>query len=164
METFSGGGAVAKEYSAYYNSQIGVIEITSSEKGILSLDFADKAGGNTELPECLNDCLLQLDEYFKGKRKEFSVEILPSGTDFQMKVWEKLREIPYGKTASYADIAEAAGNRKAVRAVGGANNKNKIAIIIPCHRVIGSNGSLTGYAGELWRKEWLLNHEKNYGG
>jgi methylated-DNA-[protein]-cysteine S-methyltransferase len=101
-----------------------------------------------------------LDEYFKGKRQNFSLELQLEGTDFQKKVWEQLQKIPYGETASYKDVAVAIGNEKAVRAVGGANGMNNIAIIIPCHRVIGADGNLVGFGGGLWRKVWLLNHEK----
>lgn len=152
------------KYTAVYKSEIGLIEMTGMEDGILSVSFVDKADESysMEVPECLKECYKQMDEYFKGQRKEFSVNLLLKGTDFQNAVWSSLKEIPYGKTVSYRDIAESVGNEKAVRAVGGANNKNKIAIIIPCHRVIGSNGSLTGYAGELWRKEWLLKHEAKH--
>ncbi|MBC9786055.1 methylated-DNA--[protein]-cysteine S-methyltransferase [Heliobacterium chlorum] len=118
------------------------------------------AAQEASVPECLTACLQQLDEYFRGTRKDFNVKLNPQGTQFQKQVWRKLPDIPYGKTASYKDIAEAVGNPKAVRAVGGANSQNPISIIVPCHRIIGSNGKLTGYAGGLWRKEWLLAHEQ----
>lgn len=147
-------------YKAYYASPIGAIEITAAESGILSLDFIDEMKKSDVIPQILKDCITELDEYFKGKRKEFTVNCELKGTDFQKKVWKALEEIPFGKTMSYKEIAEKIGNPKAVRAVGSANHNNKIAIIIPCHRVIGSSGKLTGYAGGLWRKEWLLNHEK----
>lgn len=147
-------------YKTYYDSPIGAIEITATESGILSLDFVDEMKKFNDIPQILKDCLTELDEYFKGERKEFTINCELSGTDFQKKVWKALEEIPFGKTMSYKEIAEKIGNPKAVRAVGSANHNNKIAIIIPCHRVIGSSGKLTGYAGGLWRKEWLLNHEK----
>lgn len=147
-------------YKAYYDSPIGAIEITSAENAILSLDFVDEIKRINDTPQILKNCLEELDEYFKGKRKEFTVSCVLSGTIFQKKVWETLREIPFGSTMSYKEVAERIGNPKAVRAVGSANHNNKIAIIIPCHRVIGSSGKLTGYAGGIWRKEWLLNHEK----
>lgn len=108
----------------------------------------------------LEDCMKQLDEYFKCERKEFTIRYQLQGTDFQTKVWNELCKIPYGKTVSYGDIAAAAGFGGSSRAAGGAIGSNKISIIIPCHRVIGKNGKLTGYAGGLQRKEWLLNHEK----
>jgi methylated-DNA-[protein]-cysteine S-methyltransferase len=114
----------------------------------------------SEIPTCLRDCVEQLAEYFEGKRREFSLKLNPRGTDFQKRVWAELEKIPYGKTVSYGDIARAVGNPAAVRAVGGANGRNHIVVIIPCHRVIGSDGSLTGFGAGLWRKEWLLNHER----
>jgi len=151
-----------KKYKAYYKSKIGPIEIGGTEDGILSLDFVKgEFRNNSEIPPCLKECIEQLDEYFRGKRKEFSVNLLPEGTDFQKKVWNELRKIPFGETVSYKDIAISIGNKKATRAVGGAIGKNKIGIIIPCHRVIGSDGSLTGYGGGIWRKKWLLKHERD---
>ena len=101
----------------------------------------------------------QINEYFTGVRKEFSLPLVLVGSDFQRKVWDKLLEVPYGKTKSYGEITKDLGDPKAIRAVGAANGANKMAILIPCHRIIGSDGKLTGYAGGLWRKQWLLNHE-----
>jgi len=151
-----------KRHRAYYESEIGLIEITGTEDGILSVDFVeDKSVDNPIIPSWLRRCVKQLDEYFKGKRREFSVKLLPEGTDFQKKVWNELIKIPFGETLSYKDMASSIGNIKAVRAVGNANGKNKIGIIIPCHRVIGNNGKLVGYGGGLWRKEWLLKHERS---
>ena len=115
---------------------------------------------HAETPLVLAECYNQLDEYFKGKRHEFTFPYQLEGTSFQKMVWNALNEIPYSKTWSYKEIALSIGNEKAVRAVGSANGKNKLSIVIPCHRVIGSNGTLTGYAGGLWRKEWLLHHER----
>lgn len=149
-------------FKAYYNSPIGYIQILGNEHSIISLDFIDEINNDEKRNDLLNTCITELDEYFKGKRRSFSLNLLLDGTDFQKKVWNALINIPYGKTVSYKDIAKAIGNEKSARAVGNANNKNKIAIIVPCHRVIGSNGSLTGYAGGIWRKEWLLNHEKMF--
>lgn len=149
-------------YEAYYHSEIGLIEIKGTEGGIISLDFVETDKDSTVgIPDFLNECIGQLDEYFKGKRRQFTVELDIRGTEFQNKVWRQLLNIPYGATKTYREIAAAAGNPKAVRAVGNANHCNKIALLIPCHRVIGSNGNLTGYAGGLWRKEWLLKHEQN---
>lgn len=150
-------------YKAYYKSEAGVIEICGNDEGITEIGFvkdgfvpdSESANVHPSLRECYN----QLDEYFKGDRKEFSVKLKLQGTEFQKQVWSELLKIPYGKTATYKDIAIAVGNPKAVRAVGGANNRNNIGIIIPCHRVVGSDGSLTGYAGGLDKKEWLLRHE-----
>jgi methylated-DNA-[protein]-cysteine S-methyltransferase len=149
-------------YKAYYNSPIGTVEIVSDENYILSLSFVDNATENNldNAPEILQSALQQVEEYFQGKRSVFDVKLKAEGTEFQQKVWQRLVEVPYGNTAGYGEIAAAVGNSKACRAVGGANNKNKIAIMIPCHRIVGADGSLTGYAGGLWRKEWLLKHEK----
>ncbi|MBU5486342.1 methylated-DNA--[protein]-cysteine S-methyltransferase [Clostridium sp. MSJ-11] len=149
-------------YIGYYKSPIGLIEIGCDEKNILKLNFVDSKLELEKKNDLLVLCLEELDEYFLGKRKTFSVPCAFNGTEFQKSVWIALTKIPYGDTCTYKDIAINIGNPKAVRAVGGANNKNKISIILPCHRVIGSNGNLIGYGGELWRKEWLLEHEKNY--
>jgi len=148
-------------FKAYYSSEIGLIEVKGTEEAILSVNFVDdKSTVGPDVPPRVKECVEQIDEYFKGKRKKFTIEIQLQGTDFQKKVWKQLMKIPYGETVSYKDIAVSIGNKKAVRAVGGANNKNKIAIIVPCHRVIGSDGDLVGFGGGLWRKEWLLRHEK----
>ena len=114
---------------------------------------------NTETPQELQEAVLQLQEYFDGSRTEFSFKMAPNGTDFQKKVWQQLLAIPYGTTLSYLDLARQLGDVKAIRAVAAANGKNPLWIAVPCHRVIGSDGSLTGYAGGLWRKKWLLEHE-----
>lgn len=151
-----------KIYTVYYKSPIGTIELKGNIDGVISLYFIEEDVKSSETPDCLVECVNQLDEYFKGVRKNFSLKLNISGTEFREKVWNKLQDIPYGETCSYLDIAKAIGNEKAVRAVGGANHNNKISIIIPCHRVIGNSGSLTGYGGGLWRKDWLLNHEKSF--
>lgn len=151
-----------KKYKTFYDSKVGLLEIESTEKAITKVHFSrkNKIKSDSRLPPVIKKCTKQLDEYFKGKRKTFSLELQLEGTDFQKKVWEQLLRIPYGKTASYKDVAVAVGNEKAVRAVGGANGMNNIAIIIPCHRVIGADGDLVGFGGGLWRKVWLLNHER----
>ena len=113
-----------------------------------------------EETELILQCKMQLDEYFRGERKTFDLPLAPKGTDFQKKVWNALKEIPYGETRTYGEIAAAVGNPKAARAVGMANNKNPIGIIIPCHRVVGANGKLVGYAGGMDKKEWLLQLER----
>ena len=150
-------------YKAYYQSEIGLIELTATESAIKALEFVEPEPGSpadeVAIPDILKICLNQLDEYFHAKRRQFVLSLSPDGTPFQKKVWQQLLSVPYGATASYLEIALAIGNPKAVRAVGAANGRNPISIIIPCHRVIGSNGKLTGYGGGLWRKEWLLNHE-----
>lgn len=155
---------MSQEHTAYYRSEIGLLEIIGTEQGIKEVRFAEAEPPDepsTEVHPCLQDCVRQLDEYFKGERQEFSLDLVPDGTSFQQKIWQQLLAIPYGKTVSYLDIARAVGDEKAVRAVGNANGRNKIVIIMPCHRVIGSNGQLTGYGGGLWRKEWLLDHEQS---
>lgn len=151
-------------FKAYYLSPLGPIEISGTGKGILSVGFVTKRHtDDRNLPECVKEGIRQLDEYFRGTRKKFSLTLLPQGTPFQKLVWQQLRRIPYGQTVSYGDVARAIGKPQAFRAVGGANNKNPIGIIIPCHRVIGSDDKLVGYGSGVWRKEWLLNHEKRLG-
>jgi methylated-DNA-[protein]-cysteine S-methyltransferase len=150
-----------KEYKTYYHSEIGLMEIVGTENGIVSVGFVEeKSMHDSGIQPCLEECIEQIDEYFRGKRREFSLDLQLHGTDFQKRVWSQLMKIPFGETASYKDIAASIGNEKAVRAVGNANGKNRISIIIPCHRVIGSNGKLIGYASGVWRKEWLLLHER----
>jgi methylated-DNA-[protein]-cysteine S-methyltransferase len=149
-------------FRACYRSEIGPIEIVGHQKGILTTTFGEKEfSPDRNLPECMTQCLRQLAEYFKGQRQKFSVPLLLQGTDFQKSVWRQLKKIPFGRTASYGDIARAIGNPRAFRAVGNANNKNPIPILIPCHRVIGSDGQLVGFGGGLWRKRWLLRHERS---
>ncbi|GLC90050.1 methylated-DNA--[protein]-cysteine S-methyltransferase [Lysinibacillus piscis] len=151
-----------KTYKLDYKSPIGIIEIVGTEKAIISILFSDKEKAEqVTAPPILIECSTQLDEYFKGLRHEFTFPYQWEGTDFQKRVWSTLTTIRYAETASYKDIAIAINNEKAIRAVGSANGKNKLSIIVPCHRIIGSNGTLTGYAGGLWRKEWLLNHEQS---
>lgn len=148
-------------HKAYYSSPIGTLEITGNEDGIISLEFIDEEiEPSKKIHESIKEVIYQLDEYFSGIRKEFGLKLNPAGTEFQKKVWKELMVIPFGKTSSYLDISLQLGDKNATRAVGNANGKNPIAIIVPCHRVIGNSGKLTGYAGGLWRKEWLLNHEK----
>ncbi|MDP4093845.1 MAG: methylated-DNA--[protein]-cysteine S-methyltransferase [Bacillota bacterium] len=149
------------EFVVYYQSPIGIMRITANEEAVTGLDFVDEIidnddkCGNTVLKECVD----QMKQYFKGERKTFQLKLQPQGTEFQKRVWEELLKVPFGKTASYADIAIAAGNPRGFRAVGSANGRNRIAVIIPCHRIISSDGSMGGYSGGLWRKEWLLRHE-----
>jgi methylated-DNA-[protein]-cysteine S-methyltransferase len=152
-----------KTYKAYYKSPLGTIEIVGTADSILSVDFVDpELAGDADLPFCVKTCLKQLDEYFSGKRKDFLLNLDPQGSEFQKSVWQQLEKIPYGAVISYGEIASIIGKPNACRAVGSANGKNPIAIIIPCHRVIGSDGRLTGYGGGLWRKEWLIKHERGY--
>jgi methylated-DNA-[protein]-cysteine S-methyltransferase len=144
---------------AYLTSPIGHIEIRGSENGVDSVSFIESIPDNYENPVALSAILQQLEEYFSGARADFSLSLSPEGTAFQKQVWKELQRIPFGEKRSYLDIAIKLGDKNLTRAVGSANGKNPIAIIVPCHRVVGENGSLTGYAGGLWRKEWLLNFE-----
>ena len=153
---------MVKEYFGYYNSPIGLLEIIATDNFISSVMFTEKIHEVSEQTEILISCIKQLDEYFKGTRKDFDIKYELKGTEFQKKVWNALKKIPYGQTVSYKDIAVSIGKEKAARAVGNANNKNRISLIIPCHRVIGADGSLTGYGGGLDKKQWLLNHEKKH--
>ncbi|MFA5970817.1 MAG: methylated-DNA--[protein]-cysteine S-methyltransferase [Lentimicrobiaceae bacterium] len=141
------------------HSPVGIIEISGSNEGIRSIMFLDDVTIPTHAPACLQECVTQLNEYFSGARKRFDLHLDPRGTDFQLNVWEKLQQIPFGKTITYLDLARMTGSETNTRAVGNANGKNKINIVVPCHRVIGSNGKLTGYGGGLWRKEILLKLE-----
>ncbi|WP_053954952.1 methylated-DNA--[protein]-cysteine S-methyltransferase [Inediibacterium massiliense] len=151
-----------KRYIKYYDSPIGIIEIIGTEEYILSVHFVEEKKESKEGIEIVENAYMQLDEYFNGVRKDFHINFYLEGTDFQKRVWNELLEIPYGKTISYQELAKNIGNEKAVRAVGGANHKNNISIMIPCHRVIGKDGKLTGYGGGLWRKKWLIEHEKRF--
>jgi methylated-DNA-[protein]-cysteine S-methyltransferase len=157
---------MSKLHKVDYQSPIGVLEIVGTEEAIYSILFTEKDGieniWQDDTPQVLELCRIQLEEYFKGERSEFSFPYKMEGTDFQRTVWNALKQIPYAETGSYKDIAVAIENEKAIRAVGSANGKNKLSIVIPCHRIIGSNGKLTGYAGGLWRKEWLLQHERTF--
>lgn len=154
-------------YKAYYKSEIGLLEIIGTEESIKAISFIkdeeiDQSIDQAGLPSIITACLAQFDAYFRGERQEFSLKLEPEGTEFQQAVWQQLIGVPYGQTVSYLDIARRVGNEKAVRAVGAANGQNPIVIVVPCHRIIGSNGQLTGYGGGLWRKAWLLNHEKHF--
>lgn len=145
---------------AYIKTPLGIARIQGDENGISSVSVLDSDEKESDIiPDVLQDCVYQLQEYFNGKRQNFSLPLNAEGTDFQKKVWKALVEIPFGKTASYLKLSRELGDEKAIRAVASANGKNPLWIIVPCHRVIGSNGSLTGYAGGLWRKKWLLDHE-----
>jgi AraC family transcriptional regulator, regulatory protein of adaptative response / methylated-DNA-[protein]-cysteine methyltransferase len=160
-------------------SPLGELIAGATEEGVCLLEFTDR---NRAARECkdlvrllkqpleervnqhLSTLINQLEEYFEGSRKEFSLPLVTPGTDFQNEVWRELLKIPYGTTRSYQQQAAALKKSDSVRAVANANGMNRISIVIPCHRVIGSNGRLTGYGGGLKRKSWLLNHEKKYSG
>ncbi len=144
---------------AYINTEMGLLEIQGDTSGVASVLFKDTASPSEEIPETLLPAVTQLKEYLNGTRKEFDLTLNPEGTDFQKRVWKLLQEIPFGKTVTYQEMANRLGDPLVIRAAASANGKNPISIIIPCHRVIGSDGSLTGYAGGLHRKKWLLEHE-----
>ncbi|NOX89188.1 MAG: methylated-DNA--[protein]-cysteine S-methyltransferase [Calditrichaeota bacterium] len=149
-----------KRASGYLNSPVGWLEMVADANYLYALNFVEEQGAENSRNEVLKETEKQLKEYFEGRRSEFDLPLKPEGTEFQQRVWQALLKIPFGETASYKDIAEMIGKPKAMRAVGLANGRNPIPIIIPCHRVIGADGKLIGYSSGLWRKEWLLNHEK----
>lgn len=151
---------------SYMDSPLGKIKIVGENDHIKRVSFVDGEERETDgpVPLVVRNCKKQLKEYFAGKRKEFNVPLDPDGTDFQKQVWEALLDIPFGKTSTYAKQSISLGDIKKIRAVGTANGKNPIAVIIPCHRVIGTDGSLTGYAGGLDKKEWLLRLEESMPG
>lgn len=141
------------------DSPIGQIVIRANDRGITSISFSDAHVSDPEHSAIVDLAARQLAEYFEGTRTVFQLPLDAGGTPFQRRVWNALLDVPFGRTASYLKIARLLGDEQAIRAVGLANGKNPIAIVVPCHRIIGSDGSLTGYAGGLWRKEWLLRHE-----
>lgn len=145
--------------TAYVQTPIGYAELRGDENGLASITVFDGEKPAAIIPEVLEDAVYQFSEYLDGKRKSFDLKLNPEGTDFQKRVWDALLEIPYGKTVSYLELSKTLGDVKAIRAVAAANGKNPLWIVVPCHRVIGSNGDLTGYAGGLHRKKWLLEHE-----
>jgi methylated-DNA-[protein]-cysteine S-methyltransferase len=146
--------------SVIIKTPIGFTEIKGDENGITKIHVMDEnVEISTIIPKDLIETVTQLQDYFLGRRTEFTFKLNLQGTEFQKKVWQELLHIPYGKTCSYLDLSKKIGDVKAIRAVASANGKNPLWIVVPCHRVIGTNGSLTGYAGGLWRKKWLLEHE-----
>jgi methylated-DNA-[protein]-cysteine S-methyltransferase len=154
-----------RQDTAFYTSPIGTVCITGDGSAITCIEFTDNPPASIQTPApYLADCIRQLEEYFAGTRRTFTLPLAPEGTPFQRSVWQGLTTIPYGVTASYADVARQLASPNAFRAVGNANNRNPHCIVVPCHRVIGSDGSMVGYAGGLWRKEWLLKHEAEHSG
>lgn len=144
-----------------YQTPLGHLTIASNGSAITAIAFGERAlAGECRATELTNRAANQLQEYLAGKRRAFDLPLAPEGTDFQKRVWTALTEIPYGQTRSYSEIAAAIGNPKACRAVGGANNKNPLPIVVPCHRVIGANGTLVGYAGGSKVKAHLLDLER----
>lgn len=158
--------------TTYIKTPLGIAKIIGDEEGISVISVSDAGDPSPDnywdekaqqisdsIPKVLQEAVSQLNDYFAGKRNDFTFKLNPSGTEFQQKVWKGLLEIPFGKTMSYLELSKKLGDVKAIRAVASANGKNPLWIVVPCHRVIGTDGSLTGYAGGLWRKKWLLEHE-----
>jgi methylated-DNA-[protein]-cysteine S-methyltransferase len=158
--------------TTYIKTPLGIAKIIGDEEGISVISVSDVGDLSPDnyrdeqakqisdsIPKVLQEAVSQLNDYFEGKRNDFTFKLNPSGTEFQQKVWKGLLEIPFGKTMSYLELSKKLGDVKAIRAVASANGKNPLWIVVPCHRVIGTDGSLTGYAGGLWRKKWLLEHE-----
>jgi methylated-DNA-[protein]-cysteine S-methyltransferase len=162
-----------EQHTAYINSPVGILEIKTTGDTLNTVHFVNSWKGpklaedevhyDTALPPYTAHCIQQLQEYFSGSRKKFDLNLMQEGTVFQLKVWNELLNIDYGKTISYLELSKRIGDVKAIRAVGTTNGKNSISIVVPCHRVIGSNGTLVGYGGDLWRKKWLLEHENKWG-
>ena len=154
---------MSDSYTTYYHSPVGLLKIAGTDGYISEVTFHDTTqkveGNKRHLPPMVINCVEQLIQYFNGERRVFELPLNQTGTVFQQDVWSILTQIPFGKTISYLELARKTGDTKATRAVANANGRNNIAIIVPCHRVIGSNGELTGYAGGLWRKKWLLELE-----
>jgi methylated-DNA-[protein]-cysteine S-methyltransferase len=150
-------------YKITIETPVGFLEIATDHHFLLSVSFVGNYQQHPDFqPDILKETVKQIREYFEGIRKEFNLNLKPSGTDFQIKVWEHVKNVSFGKTASYLELAKLTGSEKNSRAVGMANGKNPIPIIIPCHRIIGANGRLTGYAGGLDKKRWLLKHELEF--
>jgi methylated-DNA-[protein]-cysteine S-methyltransferase len=154
---------LAETFHTYYHSPIGILKISGTDEYISGITFHDVTekpeGRKKHLPPLLIQCVEQLIQYFNGQRRVFELPLNQPGTAFQQSVWAELMQIPFGKTVNYLQLARKTGDSKATRAVANANGRNNIAIVVPCHRVIGSSGELVGYAGGIWRKKWLLEHE-----
>ncbi len=154
-----------EHYSTYYQSPVGLVKISGTDQYISEVSFVDNVqkpppeGKKRQLPPMAIHAIEQLIQYFHGERRFFDLPVHQEGSEFQMKVWYELMNIPYGKTISYLELSRRLGDTKAIRAAASANGRNHVAIIVPCHRVIGSRNDLVGYGGGLWRKKWLLDHE-----
>lgn len=154
---------IQEENNSFVNTALGTIRVSGNKDNIHEISFLEEKFDETILDLDIHiQCINQLKEYFEGKRKVFDFPFAQTGTDFQQRVWNQLLGISFGETQSYLELSKKLGDVKAIRAVGSANGKNNIAIVVPCHRVIGSNNKLVGYAGGLWRKEWLLKHEMSF--
>ena len=145
--------------TVYIKTPLGIAAITGDVHGVSEITVLEEGEVSAQIPVFLRDAVQQLQDYFNSQRTDFTFKLNPKGTDFQQKVWNALLDIPFGKTRTYLEQSKFLGDPKAIRAVASANGKNPLWIVVPCHRVIGSDGSLTGYAGGLWRKKWLLEHE-----
>jgi methylated-DNA-[protein]-cysteine S-methyltransferase len=154
---------MADGYITYYQSPVGLLRIGGTDNFITEISFHDISqkpqGSKKQLPPLLIQCIEQVIQYFNGELRQFILPLNQPGSSFQQSVWSELMQIPFGKTISYLELARRTGDTKATRAVASANGKNNVCIIVPCHRVIGSNKELIGYGGGLWRKKWLLEHE-----
>lgn len=154
---------MAETYTTYYHSPVGLLKISGTKDFISEVSFHDTTqksdGSKRDLPPMVINCIEQLIQYFNGERRIFELPINQTGTSFQQETWNQLMTIPFGRTISYIQLAIRTGDPKATRAVASANGRNNVAIIVPCHRVIGANRELVGYGGGLWRKKWLLEHE-----
>lgn len=146
-------------FTTYYSSPVGVLKIQCSKEQVVLIHFVEEIGLDDDQTELLKKTTVQLDEYFSGRRKDFDLPLGQKGSGFQENVWNHLVKIPFGKTISYLQLSKQIGDVKAIRAIASANGRNNLAIVVPCHRVIGSDAKLVGYAGGLWRKKWLLEHE-----
>ncbi|MRG45371.1 methylated-DNA--[protein]-cysteine S-methyltransferase [Chitinophaga sp. SYP-B3965] len=164
MQPSTAGDPSTKDESLIYmDSPVGLLVIRGTAEYISAVSFTDgekKDVATSNAPALLHTCVQQLEEYFRKEREVFDLPVKQPGTEFQQTVWHYLTTIPYGHTITYLALAKRVGNVKSIRAVGTTNGKNNLAIVVPCHRVIGSGGTLTGYAGGLWRKQWLLDHER----
>ena len=155
------------KHTFHYSSPLGIIQLQEEDGKLIVASFINDSPvtkTETVTSSVLNEAIKQLDEYFAGTRKKFELPLHPSGTDFQQTVWKQLLKIPFAETITYLHMAKRLGNVKSIRAAASANGKNPLAIIIPCHRVVGADGKLTGYAGGLHRKQWLLDHESKAAG
>lgn len=151
-------------YRDSFETPIGFVRVVANDSGIRSIGFHQQPEAEPNASPVTDEAIYQLRSYFLGELLEFSLPIAPNGTMFEREVWSQLSKVPYASTCTYLDIAKRMNNPKAIRAVGRANGANPIAIVIPCHRVVGADGSLTGYSGELRRKRWLLDHEARVAG
>ena len=149
------------QHTGIWHSPVGNLLISASKEALVNIKYLepDSTPPSTSSSEIIDDCIAQLEEYYKGHRTAFNLPLDPEGSDFDKSIWKLISEVPFGSTSSYKRLAIASGNVKNIRAVGGANGRNPIPIIVPCHRVIGEDGTLIGYAGGLWRKKKLLQHE-----